>query len=202
MDIQASVQCRQCRKDIKTKAYRCIPCDNPLASSCHKLHKVYNAANELVPYIVEKYTAKSVNSIESGATGQESSRKDRKMLESRERKELEGNQTVNKLDAKIDFVYKLIKEIKNEMVGKEIIRGIIIEIIDEEMDRIRRELQHWRMEELEQRLSAAVAKEIQNVISGILTLSRSRQRSCESRNSQSYSGAVKNKQESVIIIKP
>ena len=41
--------CRQCRKDIKTDIIVCVPCDKGFHPSCHKQHRTYNAANELVP---------------------------------------------------------------------------------------------------------------------------------------------------------
>lgn len=49
------------------------------------------------------------------------------------------------------------------MVGKELIRGIITEAIDEEMDRIRYELQQWKSAELESLINATVSKEIQKM---------------------------------------
>lgn len=37
-----------CRKEIKTQIIKCITCDKIFHPSCHKLHKVCNAENELV----------------------------------------------------------------------------------------------------------------------------------------------------------
>jgi len=49
MEVKGSAICRQCRKDIKTEVHRCVPCDKLFHPSCVKLHKIYNAADELVP---------------------------------------------------------------------------------------------------------------------------------------------------------
>src|SRR5436190_1106120 len=52
MDIskaQISIACRQCKKDIKTETWRCVPCDKLFHPSCIKMHKVYNSSNELIP---------------------------------------------------------------------------------------------------------------------------------------------------------
>lgn len=45
------------------------------------------------------------------------------------------------MDIKIENIYKLIKEIKDEMIGKEMIRNIIRETLEEEMNKIREQLQ-------------------------------------------------------------
>lgn len=59
--------CRQCRKDIKTEIIMCVPCDKGFHPSCHKLHKIYNAYNELVPCKgkIEIFTLKG-GSLEGG----------------------------------------------------------------------------------------------------------------------------------------
>jgi len=38
------------------------------------------------------------------------------------------------MDCRIDAIYKMIREIKNEMVGKQLIREAITEAVGEEMD--------------------------------------------------------------------
>lgn len=64
---------------------------------------------------------------ESDSAAGESSSRESKTSVSRERKMIEssdvsGGSVVNRLKNKIDSVYKIIKEIKDEMVGKNIIR--------------------------------------------------------------------------------
>lgn len=41
------------------------------------------------------------------------------------------------MDSKINAIYRMIREIKNEMVGKNLIKQAITEAVDEEMDRVR-----------------------------------------------------------------
>jgi len=47
MESQA-ITCRQCRKEIKTKAHKCIPCEKIFHPSCVKLDKVQNREKELI----------------------------------------------------------------------------------------------------------------------------------------------------------
>jgi len=47
MESQA-ITCRQCRKEIKTEAYKCIPCEKIFHPSCVKLHKVQNREKETI----------------------------------------------------------------------------------------------------------------------------------------------------------
>ncbi|CAK9822952.1 hypothetical protein ANTRET_LOCUS1382 [Anthophora retusa] len=42
------VICRQCRREIESQIIECTSCNKLFHPSCHKLHKVYNSANELV----------------------------------------------------------------------------------------------------------------------------------------------------------
>jgi len=65
---QVQTACRQCRKEIKTETYRCVTSIESFHPSCHRLHKVYNSAKELVPCTnkVEIFTAKRGNLYENG----------------------------------------------------------------------------------------------------------------------------------------
>jgi len=81
-------------------------------------------------------------------------------------------------------MYKLIKEIKNEMIRKEVIKGIITEVINEKMDKLRQELQHWK---------TTMMQEMQKIMNSMPNLS------IEAGAAKEKSGTIKN--ESVIIIK-
>lgn len=196
--------CRQCRKDIKTEIIVCVPCDKGFHPSCHKLHKIYNAANELVPCKgkMEIFTIKggsieggngdkkrgSVDTSASGEGGPATLR-----LSGTERDDLTMHARDN-MDNKIENIYKLLKETKDEMMGKEMIRNIIRETLEEEMNKIREQLQQWKTQELEALVREMVRKEL----SEVPILSKETDRSLK----KTYSGAVKGKTEAVIIIKP
>lgn len=47
------------------------------------------------------------------------------------------------LESKVEATYKMIKEIKDEMIGKTFLKRAIQEAVEEEMDRIRVEIQTW-----------------------------------------------------------
>lgn len=143
--------CRQCRKDIKTEIIMCVPCEKGFHPSCHKQHKIYNAYNELVPCKgkMEIFTVKD-GSIEGGngdrkrggidasAYGEDGSAA--MHLPGMERADL-MMQKWDHMDIKIENVYKLIKETKDEMMGKVMIRNIIRESVEEEVSKIREQLQ-------------------------------------------------------------
>jgi len=99
------------------------------------------------------------------------------------------------VDVKIENIYKLIKEIKNEMIGKDMIKNIIKETIEEEIDKIRVQLQQWKTYELKTVVSEMVKKELNDVLP---VLSSGTDRGMM----KTYSGAVKGDPKAVIIIKP
>lgn len=179
--IKGPVTCRQCRKDIKTEACRCVRCDKVFHPSCMKLHRVYNTDNELVPCDgkMEKYLVKS--------GGEEPKQGERSASTS---------STTVLMEDKIDTVYRMVKEIKNEIVGKKVLKEVITEAIDEEMERVRQEIQHWRCEELGAMIGEAVRMEINKIMLNMPILSEGK------AVKKSYSEAVKEDKESVLIIKP
>lgn len=179
------VFCRQCRKDIKTQAIRCIPCDKIFHPGCHKLHKVYNEDNELIPCTGKTEVIIIRSTTDSGQSGSEF----------RERRL--SNAENKTMDDKIETIYRLVKEMKKEMIAKELLKRVITEAIDEEMNRVREEIQHWKFYELEKAISGAVKSEMQKVLSVMPMPSLEIGQSVKS-----YSGAVKKNQESVLIIKP
>lgn len=103
------------------------------------------------------------------------------------------------MDSKIEAIYKMIKEIKNEMIGKDLIKKIIMEAIDEELDRVRQEIQTWKEAELESLVSDTIKREIKKVTDTLPMVGASGQ---EAGKKKSYSEAASKKQEAVIIIKP
>lgn len=158
--------CRQCRKEIKTQQTRCIPCEKIFHPSCHKLHKVYNKANELItcPGKIEIITAKGANNNK----GEGSATREHKSSY------VEENKTDGHMESKIDW---LVKKIKDEMVSKKEIKSIITDIIKEELDEFKKEMEEMR-------------KMIWNTRS-------------DGDAPRSYSEAAKEKKkENVIIIKP
>jgi len=92
-----------------------------------KLHKVYNTENKLIPCVgtTEIFVLKSGLHV-SGVTGG-----------SRERK---GSST-DTMDGKIEAIYKMIKEMKDERIGNYLIKKAIKEAVEEEIYTVRCELQ-------------------------------------------------------------
>lgn len=54
------------------------------------------------------------------------------------------------------YIHKMMKEIKNEMIRKDLFKIVITEAIDEEMDRVRQEIQTWKEAELESLVSSTI----------------------------------------------
>ena len=117
MEVRRPAICRQCKKEIITNVVKCVPCEKLFHPSCIKLHKVYNKDNEIVPCTgkTETFVLKSSASENSGASG---SSRERKTSDA----DAEGSRTTSSsMDSEIDSIYKRIREIKNEMVGKDLI---------------------------------------------------------------------------------
>lgn len=85
------------------------------------------------------------------------------------------------------------------MLGKDLIKKVITEGIDEEMDRIRVEIQNWKEAELESVVRSVIKSEIKK-IADILPMMGTNMH--EVRKKNSYSEAASNKQEAVLIVKP
>lgn len=145
---------------------------------------------------MEQYILKRGSATEGGSAAGESS-KERKSSEA-EGGHTSGSSTVSRLDNKLENLYKLIKEVKNKIVGKELIRRDISEAIKEEMDRVRQELQRCTTSELESIVGEVIKKEMQKIKNLVLILSSE----SGTVKGRSYSGAVKKEQKSVIIVKP
>lgn len=179
-----TITCRQCRKDIKTEVHRCVQCDKQFHPSCIKLHKVYNQMNELIP--CKGKVEVLVIAGGSGSRDRNASSSEAQILESI-------------MESKVEIIYKVIKEIKDEMIDKTFLKRAIQEAVEEEMDRIRVEIQTWREVELEQIISSTIKKEMKNLVDMMPVVETNKQKT---ENTKSYSEAVINKQEAIIIIKP
>jgi len=148
---QVQAACRQCRKDIKTETYRCMLSMENFHPSCHKLHKVHNFANELVPCTskVEIITAKWGTLYENGKT-----------TNTVNEKSLASGTT---MDGKINRIYKLLVEMKEEVISRDYIKQVIAEVVNDEMDKIREEIQQWKTTKLEPLIGQAVRREVQSI---------------------------------------
>lgn len=164
------VICRQCRKEIKTDAYKCMTCIKNFHPSCHKLHKVYNSANELVPCggKVEAITVKSRNENGRPSTTEE--------------RQTSGAA----MDSKINDIYKLLADMRYE-ISRDYIKQVITEVISEELSKIRMELQQWKMTEMETLINQAVKREVKNAIKEATMLKETGE-----TIKNTYSQAVKN----------
>lgn len=141
-----SVPCRQCKKDIKTEVHRCMQCDKQFHPSCIRLHKVYNQNNELI-----LCKGKAEVLVVAGGSGN----RDRRLSSCDE-----APITDNIMESKIEAMYKMIIEIKDEMVGKAILKRVVQEAVREEVDRVREEIQTWRENELGQMIKSTIKKEM------------------------------------------
>lgn len=102
------------------KIVKFVPCDKLFHPGYIKLHKVYNKENELVPCKgkTEVFTMESSIS-DQGAS--ESSR-ERKIADAEV-----GWVSGTTMDSKIDAIYRMISEIRNEIEGKKLIKQAITE---------------------------------------------------------------------------
>lgn len=196
---QASVLCRQCRKEIKTEVIKCVPCVKLFHPSCHKQHKVYNTENELVPCNgkMERCIVKSGMSTESDGASSDSNKMVKQTAGEggRNTKERGGSLSDNVLEDKVNIIYKMMNEIRDETVIKNVIKKTVLEARREEMNKFKQEVINWKVNELEPFVSAIVKREMQNT---------TKWNDKETMGRMSYSESVgrKEKGEAVLIIKP
>lgn len=135
--IKGPVICRQYKKEIKTEIHKYVQCVKLFHPSCMKLHKKQEGS-ELVPCKgkTEVFMLKSNTNVSDGAGESSTERK----LSSSE----DGLASSSTMNNKIEATYKIIKEIKSEIIGKDIIKKVITEAIDEEMNRVRQEIA-WKL---------------------------------------------------------
>jgi len=196
--------CSACKKEIKNVVIQCTACVKFFFHpGCVCKHKVYNRQNELVKCEGPFKELRSESNKEEmrktpvaggsreriGSTGSSGAKT------SAGAEGISGGTT----DCKIDAIYKMIREIKSEMVGKQLIRQAITEAVEEEMDRVRVEIQTWKEAELESMVSGIIRREVKKLADLLPMMGTSIQ---EIGKKKSYSEAVSNKQEAVIIIKP
>ena len=146
MDViktQTPVICKQCRKEVKTEALKCIPCEKIFHPGCIKLHKVYNSSNELIPCKGKIEDIKGISSMDRNSV-QKSNLKERKMSS-----DSSGGVQEGPLDSKIELIYKLVKELNDNILGKNLIKEIIREVIKDELDIMKQEMLSWKKKELD-----------------------------------------------------
>lgn len=153
MDVvqyEKQLLCRQCRKEIKTQIIKCMPCEKLFHPSCHKLHRVYNTANELIvcPGKWEIYNIKTGETrlkerkISNTEENQETNIKtgETSLVKGRKTSNMEEEQE-SSMDYKIDW---LVKKVRDEMVGKNEIKNIITRIVRDELEGFRKEIEEMR----------------------------------------------------------
>lgn len=128
-----------------------------------KLHK-RNKGTELVPCKekTEVFTLKSNTNVSDGA-GESSGERKTSSSEG-------GLAAGHTMASKIETIYKMIKEIKSEMIGKDLIKKVITEAIDEEMDRVRQKIQDWKEVKLESLVSDTIEREMKKITDALPTL--------------------------------
>lgn len=172
--------CRQCKKEIKTQLYKCVPCDKEFHRSCHKLHKVYNTDNELINCNgkYETFAIKDNKSVESDSA--------MKRTVSQTDESLQGGISMEK---KLDW---LVYKIRDDMVTKKEIKNMIIDIVKYETEGLKKEMEE--MKEMIGNFYKAMKDELQKM--EYTSMERGELK-------KSYSGVVKgNQTESVLVIKP
>src|SRR5436190_24334187 len=132
MDVSKSQShCKHCRKESKTEAYRCIPCDKLYHPSCLKLHKVYNTLNELIPCKgkSEILIIKSRNVTSGDTAGNHS-------LERKSSRDTSDGQKGDDINNNVGALFDLLTEVKDKIIGKEEIKDIITKSIVVEMMKV------------------------------------------------------------------
>jgi len=86
---------------------------------------------------------------------------------------------------------------REEVISRDYIKQVIAEVVNEEMDKIREEIQQWKTIKLEALMGRVVRGEMQSIKNVAATLSVS-----DGTNKNTYSQVVKNQSGSVLIIKP
>lgn len=174
--------CKQCRKEIKTQLFRCTPCDKEFHPSCHKLHKVYNADNELIN-CNGKYEVFTIRDIKSG----ESSSAMKRTLSMTE----ESQQGGSGMEKKIDW---LVYKIKDDMVSKKEIKNMIIEIVKYETENLKKEMEE--MKRMIVKFNTVMKDELQKMVNTSTNM-------VGGEVKKSYNEVTKgNQTESVLVIKP
>lgn len=178
--------CYQCKKEIKTEVIKCIPCVKKFHPGCALIHKVYNRDNELIICKGVKETIKRTNIAKDkqktiNITGRKESYemgRDGEYTENERREEVFSEDT---MEENINKIVRIVKVMKDEMVGKQQIRRIVQEVIQSEMGNIRKELD-----------------DIKQVLGGITIQGKK-----EEDTRTSYAGiTAMRKPENIIIIKP
>lgn len=172
--------CKQCKKEIKTQLFKCIPCDKEFHPSCHKLHKVYNAENELV-ICNGKYEILTIKENKSGETGP--------TIERTLSQTDVSQQGGVSMDKKIDW---LVHKIRDEMVSKKEIKNMIKDIVKYETENLKKEMEE--MKRMIRDFNKEMKDELQKMVNTSL----------EGREvKKNYNEIVKGyRTESVLVIKP
>lgn len=161
--------CSACKKAIKNQVVKCKACPKRFYHpGCVSKHKVFDRNRDLVPCggPFEKFVAEETEVAKTTTTPVGGSR-DRL-----------GSTGSNTSEAKIDWMLKTVREIKDEMACKTEIKVMIQEIVQAEVEPLKQEI-----EELKRIVQAAIGS--------------------TGDAKGSYSSAVKErKKETVIIVKP
>lgn len=141
-DDYAEYRCSACKKAIKNQVVTCKSCSKLFYHpSCVSKHKIYDKNRELVtcPGPLDKFIIEGVKEANMKKTSTPASG-------SRERLGSTGSigSGAPNLDTKIDWIIRSIREIKEETACKKEIKMMIKEIIQEEIDIIRKGMDELR----------------------------------------------------------
>lgn len=194
-DEYAEYRCSACKKTIKNQVVTCKSC---YQVNCIKLfyhpgcvskHRIYDKNQELVPCSgpFDRFTIESEADMKKasavagggrdrlGSTGSTGS-----FTTPSSGNRISGASGSSTIDVKIDWLIKIVKEIKDETACKKEIKMMVKEIVREELGNVKQEL----LEELKRMIQGEVCGSTGGI-------------------QRSYSEAVKEKKkENVIIIKP
>ena len=168
-DEDVEYRCSACKKAIRSQVVACKSCVKLFYHpGCVSKHKIYDRNNEFVvcPGPFEKFLVESekVSSLTEG---------------SRDRLGSTGSIRGPKdIDVKIDWLIRTVKEMKDGIAGKNEIKMMIKEIVHEEVEAIKRDLDDLRK---------MIQKGMHTSVEG---------------GHVSYSETLKKKKENIIIIKP
>lgn len=146
-EVSGEYRCTACKKSIQKVVVKCKSCAGVFYHpGCVNKHKIQDANQELVscPGPFEKFMTEDEKEGEKNKTrtmtGKLTGATGVNMAASSGSKSTERSVPAG-FDAKIDFLIKTVKEIRNEMVCKKEIKLIIKEVIQEELGNIKQEVE-------------------------------------------------------------
>jgi len=101
--------------------------------------------------------------------------------------------SMDSMDSSIE-IFIIVKEMRNDMIEKELLKKVIAKSVEEKMDKVRQEIQNWKET---QSLISTFKREMYSLVQSLPTMGTSGH---EAGKMKSYRKTVSSKKESVIIV--